>query len=424
MSDNKSKSCLKPITSVGLVCTDHIFLKRKGRIKYITSTGGGSAGNTVVYLTFSGQKTNIISVIGDDETGRIALQDFKRLNVDTSGIITRAGSSTKQYAHVINEGYARDHDFKKKCPVCSNLYPNPVQFRNSYLEKKHLDIIRNSRLVHVDRISESYLKLAKLAKDNGIPVVVDLGTVYKRFTKKETIKKAIKYADIIQIPENNEEFLQEKLDIGNFWDINQEIKGWVVTTNNGKMKARVKENGKEKDLLVPVIPVKDVVDTGGAGDTFFAHFILALDKLSDHFSNIDTFTAKEWKEAVSSAGKIASESCRYYGARGYLYSMLAKREGIEEENKLAILEKYGEQLGKRCPCKKKGNTSLTAVSEENLVKLIKKKKGRNLFETNMLNMPGYVSWTLMNTKRNGFSSENKGNMAFVGSGGSYTVATA
>ena len=58
------------------------------------SSPGGSAANTIYGLAKLGMKTGFIGVVGDDAEGKILLQDFQKVGVDTSQIRVKPGSKT------------------------------------------------------------------------------------------------------------------------------------------------------------------------------------------------------------------------------------------------------------------------------------------------------------------------------------------
>ena len=58
------------------------------------SSPGGSAANTIYGLTKLGVKTGFAGVVGDDTEGKMLLQDFKKVGVDTSQIKVKPRAKT------------------------------------------------------------------------------------------------------------------------------------------------------------------------------------------------------------------------------------------------------------------------------------------------------------------------------------------
>ncbi|MHA2244891.1 MAG: PfkB family carbohydrate kinase [Candidatus Hodarchaeales archaeon] len=410
------------ITSVGLISVDHVFIKEGKEIEYLSSTGGGSASNTSVYLAALGNNSNIIGVIGDDDLADIATMDFKRLNVNIGGLISRNGHSTRQISHLINLKSKKDHKFSFSCPFCDIKYSNSLQFRGSYLKNLHYEIIKSSDLLHLDRISNTYLALAELAKKNKIPIIVDLGTVSRRFVKKELIQSAIKVASIIQLPSQYYDFFLKKLDIKDFWEVNPNLVSLIVTANNGFIYLYVKYKEKIHNIRIVIEKTTDLLDSGGAGDTFLAFFVNALKKRIKNFTFLNDLSLDHWKSAITEAHEGASESCQYYSARGYLYAKWIEK-GRELLDKKKLLNIYGRKLTHHCTCGENENHFQYKSKEKS--KHYKRKKGRNLYEGNLLNIPSYVSLSLADSiQKNGFHEKSFNEVNFIGSGGSYVAASA
>ncbi|MFX1513942.1 MAG: carbohydrate kinase family protein, partial [Promethearchaeota archaeon] len=174
---------LSTITAIGEVAVDHLFIKKNHKLRYIGSTGGGSASNIICYLAALGNTTNVIGVIGDDNNARIALQDFERFEVNTDGLIFEKSLTTTQIAHIIFQNAKKDHSFSLVCPKCKQQFPNPLTFKRSHIRYAQKEILNKSNLIIVDGVSKAYLELAKIAYKHNIPIIIDLGTTSKHFFK-------------------------------------------------------------------------------------------------------------------------------------------------------------------------------------------------------------------------------------------------
>lgn len=93
---------MKPIEVVGLGALNIDYLYQVERIledgeavvEEAKSSPGGSAANTIYGLAKLGVKTGFIGVVGDDAEGKILLQDFQKVEVDTSQIRVKPGAKT------------------------------------------------------------------------------------------------------------------------------------------------------------------------------------------------------------------------------------------------------------------------------------------------------------------------------------------
>ena len=369
MLNNMSENS-KFITSIGLICVDHIYVKSKSEIKYISSTGGGSASNVIAYLSGLGNNTSIIGLIGNDKLAEIILKDFKKFNVNTQGLIQN-NSPTKQIAHIITSNSKNDHFFSLLCPFCKQKYSFSSPFRSSLIKTVHKEIIKQSCLLILDRVSKSYLEFTKIAKNFKIPIIIDLGTINQNFINIENIKKAILNADILQIPEKVNNFLLRKLNIQNYWEINNFLNGVIITANKNSILTSIRLNSEIINITIPVLPMNTLIDSGGAGDTFLAYFVNELKMITNNFTNFNNISINNWKDCILIAGKSASYSCQFYGARGYLYNQFLD----PNYNNFDLIKKYGEILDYPCKCKKKETNDLHLVSfEKRDNKQIKKSK--------------------------------------------------
>ena len=88
------------ITGLGALNVDHIY--KVGRIlddgeavvTEIKASPGGSAANTIYGLAKMGVSAGFVGVVGDDAKGKILIQDFQKVEVDTSQIRIRSRAKT------------------------------------------------------------------------------------------------------------------------------------------------------------------------------------------------------------------------------------------------------------------------------------------------------------------------------------------
>jgi len=88
------------VVGLGALNIDHIY-----KVEHILDDGeavvldtglspGGSAANTIYGLAKLGMKTGFSGVVGNDDGGRILLQDFQRVGVDITNIRVKKGTKT------------------------------------------------------------------------------------------------------------------------------------------------------------------------------------------------------------------------------------------------------------------------------------------------------------------------------------------
>ncbi len=228
---------------------------------------GGSAANTVVGLARLELKTGYIGKLAEDREGELLINDFKKENVDTSGIIiSKKGRSGVVTGYVDGKGERA-------------LYVDPGV--NDWLEFKeiNLDYAADTEFLHLtsfvgEKPFEAQKQLANQLSD--VKISFDPGALYAR--KSLTSLKPIIKRGFVMLPNENETRLLTGKDYeGGSRKLIKEGVG-VVAVKLGERGCYVTD-GKERHLVEPY--EKKVVDTTGAGDAFCAGFLYGLIKRRD-----------------------------------------------------------------------------------------------------------------------------------------------
>ncbi len=146
------------ITGLGALNIDHLY-----QVEHILDDGetvvtetksspGGSAANTIYGLAKLGVSTGFTGVVGDDAEGKILIQDFQKVGVDTSQIRVKPGAKTGSVLCLSDKLGRR------------SLYVTPGA--NNLLTMDDLDLtyINQARMLHLsslvdDRQFKTLLKL-------------------------------------------------------------------------------------------------------------------------------------------------------------------------------------------------------------------------------------------------------------------------
>ncbi len=228
---------------------------------------GGSAANTVVGLARLELKTGYIGKVAEDREGRLLLNDFRKENVDTRGIIiSKKGRSGIVMGYVDGKGERA-------------LYVDPGV--NNWLEFKeiNLDYTADTEFLHLtsfvgEKPFEAQKRLMNQVSD--VKTSFDPGDLYAR--KSLTSLKPIIKRTFVMLPNENEIRLLTGKDYegGSKTLIKEGVD--VVAVKLGERGCYVTD-GKERHLVEPY--EKKVVDTTGAGDAFCAGFLYGLIKERD-----------------------------------------------------------------------------------------------------------------------------------------------
>ncbi len=129
--------------------------------------GGGPVATALVALSRWGVTCTFVGVIGDDFFGGQIRASLEAEEIDLRGMLIRKGFDS-QFAFVAAEpGSGRRTIFWQRP---TGLPPGP--------EELDLDLIRRARVFHTDGMfAEASLEAAKVAREAGVPVVVDAGSL-------------------------------------------------------------------------------------------------------------------------------------------------------------------------------------------------------------------------------------------------------
>ena len=287
---------MSDITILGIFVADISFSGDKIPIEGETILGdsynvgpGGKGCNQAIAISRLGGKVNFISKIGNDEYGKLAINNFKKDNINTSNIIISKKHKT---------GVAGIH-------IDRNTGKNAitvVRGAPASLTREEIDInkIKQSKifLTQLEVPLDVTLHCLKAAKENGLINILNPAPACKLsneffklvdyFTPNET--EAEYYTGIKIINETDAKKSALKL-------IKMGIKNVIITLGE---KGIFFSNGIE-NIYIKSIQVK-AIDTTGAGDAFNGGFTLALLK------------GKKIKECLEFANRVAGLSTTKLGA--------------------------------------------------------------------------------------------------------------
>ncbi len=166
------------VVGVGLNATDTLLLLPEypayaGKVPFGSEilSPGGQVATAIVTCARLGLRAKYIGTIGDDLRGEIQRQSLDGTGVDTSGVIVRAGCPN-QTAYILIDQRTGERTVLWHRADCLRLRPEDIR----------PDDILNARIVHLDGCdTEAAAFAAKVAHSAGIPVTIDVDTVYPGF---------------------------------------------------------------------------------------------------------------------------------------------------------------------------------------------------------------------------------------------------
>ena len=284
----------KIITGVGAAVLDHLNLIEdypnedgSTHITQIISQGGGACATAVVAAHRLGMHGQMISSIGDDETGRMILESLDFEGIDTTMMEIVAGGVSPHSEIMVNPESGTRTKF-----VCSNTLP-PIEWNPDQIA-----LLKNSDILHVDGTRyDNAMAAIELAKQFGIPVSVDGCHMEEdRELNRKMAEKAdilimnARYPKLVAKTETTEQALEYFASIG----------PKVVISTQGTKGCLAWIDGHVE--VFPAYSVK-AVDSTGAGDVFHGAFLAAY------------MQGKDVRFAIQYATIAAALKCTQVGGR-------------------------------------------------------------------------------------------------------------
>jgi sulfofructose kinase len=166
------------LLGVGLNATDTLLIVKEfpeyaGKVAFEREllSPGGQVATAVVTCAKLGFRASYIGTIGDDLRGEIQRESLQSTGVDVSGLIVREGCPNQTAYIVIDERTGERTVFWQRAK-CLRLEPSDICE----------DDIRAARMLHLDGYDvEVATFAAQIARASGVPVSLDVDTVYPGF---------------------------------------------------------------------------------------------------------------------------------------------------------------------------------------------------------------------------------------------------
>ena len=266
--------------------------KTENATHFVTHLGGSSA-NISVALTKLGGKCKLLTSVSDDALGRLAVNQLKMYNVDTSLIKFKKHESRISFAIV--ESRTEDHQSIIYRNGASDLLMNNNDIEEVNFNDFSCLIITGTCLAAEPSRSATFLSIDK-AKSANIPIVLDIDFRPYTWTSlkeaSEVYRKASINCDILV--GNDDEFgilsnnYEKGMKIAR--DLAKDV-SVVIYKKGEKGSVTIFENKEIKKGIFPVEALKPT----GAGDAFMGGFIGSL---------LNDYSLEESIEIASAAAAI------------------------------------------------------------------------------------------------------------------------
>jgi sulfofructose kinase len=233
-----------------------------------------------------GLRTKYIGTIGDDERGRIQMESLLGLGIDLTHVQRRRGC-TNQSAYIIIDQSTGERTVFWSRPECLAITPDEITE----------DQITCARLLHIDgHDTPAVAHAARIARANGIPVTVDVDSIYAGF---ENVLPNVDY--LVASSEFPGRWTRIEDPFRALAKLQDDFGMKVAAMTLGAHGALARIDGQY--VYAPAFVI-NCVDTTGAGDVFHGAFCYAV------------LQGMAMPDALEFSNAMAALNCTALGARG------------------------------------------------------------------------------------------------------------
>jgi sulfofructose kinase len=285
------------VVGVGLNATDTLLLvphfpayAGKAPFHEEIVSPGGQVASAMVTCASLGLRTKYIGTVGDDERGRIQMESLRHSGIDLEHVQIRQGCAN-QSAYIIIDRATGERTVLWRRDDCLRISPSEIAPEQ----------ITCARLLHIDGHDTAAVEhAARIARAAGIPVTVDVDTIYHGFDRVLPHVDYLIASSEFPIQWTNESDPFRALEM-----IQREYKMRVAAMTLGAHGSLALEAGK---FFYSPAFVVNCVDTTGAGDIFHGAFCYAV------------LQRMPLREALDFSNAMAALNCTALGARGGIRS--------------------------------------------------------------------------------------------------------
>lgn len=297
------------VVGIGLNATDTVILvphfpPYAGKVAFDEEmmSPGGQVASAMVACAKLGLRTKYIGTMGDDERGRIQMESLRGTGINLDDVQVRPGCPN-QTAYIIIDRTTGERTVFWSRPEGLRLQPRELE----------PEMITCGRLLHIDgHDTQAVEYAAQIARQAGIPVTVDVDTIYAGFERVLPHVTHLVASSEFPVSWTKEKDPLKALDL-----IQKEYGIPVAAMTLGSYGALARVDGR---VYYSPAFVVNCVDTTGAGDVFHGGFCYAV------------LQGMPMREALDFSNAMAALNCRALGARGGIstaaeaYALMGKAE--------------------------------------------------------------------------------------------------
>jgi sulfofructose kinase len=281
------------VVGLGLNATDTLlvvptFPAYAGKVRILEEvlSPGGQVASALVACARLGLRTKYVGTVGDDERGRIQIEGLRAAGIDLEHVQVRQGCPN-QSAYIVIDRTTGERTVFWSRDDCLRLDAEDVSAEQ----------IARGRLLLIDGHDTAAVgRAAEIARSRGIPVVVDVDTIYAGF---DSVLPNVDY--LVSSSEFPAAWTGEGDPFRALEKIQNQYGMQIAAMTLGSHGALARQDGVF--FYAPAFVV-NCVDTTGAGDVFHGAFCYAV------LQNMPLGEMLEFSNAM------AALNCTAYGARG------------------------------------------------------------------------------------------------------------
>lgn len=266
---------------------------------------GGAPGNLLALVAKLGQKTALISKVGEDQFGLYLKGILDNIGVDTKGIVfTKEANTTLAFVHLSSQG-DRSFSFHRKPGADMMLDETDID----------LQLVKNTRIFHFGTVSMTHnpsrsatLYAVKMAKESGAIISFDPNLRPPLWDSPEEakvmIEKGLEFADLLKVSNEELEFITGKADLETGSELIRNKYGIHLILVTLGPKGCFYRIGTRTGIL-PTYDVK-TIDTTGAGDAFLGAFLYQINQKQKAVSNLSEDDIRHMIDFSNAAGSLAT----------------------------------------------------------------------------------------------------------------------
>ncbi len=281
------------VVGVGLNATDTLLLvphfpAYAGKAPYTREilSPGGQVASAMAACARLGLRVKYIGAVGDDERGRIQIESLRGTGIDLEHVQLRRNCAN-QSAYIVVDQSTGERTVLWRRDDCLRIDPEQIAPEQ----------ITNARLLHIDgHDTPAVAHAARIARAHGIPVTVDVDTIYAGFDK---VLPNVDY--LVASSEFPARWTGETDPFRALETLQREYGMRVAAMTLGAHGSLACVDGR---FVYSPAYVVNCIDTTGAGDVFHGAFCYAV------------LQGMPMRDALEFSNAMAALNCTALGARG------------------------------------------------------------------------------------------------------------